>query len=147
MIISPTGLGIRGIDKWGDGAYGAGRGKRKHNGVDFICTPGQNIWFPFDLGIVSRIARPYTKGHFYGCKIVAIDDGKFYICKIFYFQPILSHIVEEVKLCKGMILGKAQDISKKYPGMTPHVHLQVATGLMPDKWINPKNILEVPDEH
>ena len=29
-MISPTGLGIRGLDAFGSGAYGAGRGKNKH---------------------------------------------------------------------------------------------------------------------
>ena len=146
-MISPTGLTIRGQDKWGSGAFGASRGKRKHNGVDFICTPGQSVWFPFDVGYMTRIARPYSKGDYLGCEIHAEDKGSFYVCKLFYFIPNATAIIEETKLHKGVVIGKAQDISEKYPGMIRHIHLQVSHAYHETKWFNPENILEVPDEH
>ena len=146
-MINPTSYGIRDQDKWGSGAYGASRGKRKHSGVDFICNPGQNIYYPFDSGYMTRIARPYSKGEYLGCEISAIDKGKPYICKLFYFVPNATFIIEETRLYKGATIGTAQDISDKYPGMTCHVHLQVAHMYKQLKWFNPEDILEVPSEH
>ena len=145
-MISPTGLGVRGDDAWGNGEFGASRGKRKHKGVDFICTPGQSIWFPFQFGFIERISRPYVQGKYLGAQLYGYDGGCTYVCKMFYFIPRTMLIIDAVSLQRGMVIGKAQDISEKYKDMTPHIHLQVRENLS-EKWVNPKNILEVQNQH
>ena len=64
-IISPTGKSIRLMDCFGSGLFNAPRGNEKHNGVDFICEPGQVVVSPVD-GIVIRQAFPYTDKDYTG---------------------------------------------------------------------------------
>ncbi len=52
-ITSPTGLGIRN-DPAGSGHYGAPRGRRKHNGLDFLCVPGQTVVCPIAAAKVVK---------------------------------------------------------------------------------------------
>lgn len=121
MIISPTGKGIREMDQWGSGLYGASRGHGKtHNGLDFICEPGQSIFSPIE-GTITRIARPYAKGAFLGVEI----KGKVLTIVLFYILPNQELIGRSVG--QGDIIGSAQDISEKHPGITPHVHLRVSS--------------------
>ena len=121
-MISPTGKGIRRSDKWGKGSYGDSRksqGSRyAHKGTDYICDPGQDIVAPI-RGLVTRFARPYAKGIYSGLLI----QGRHVAVKMFYFKPEKSIVGCFVK--QGRVIGKAQDISEKFPGMTPHVHLEI----------------------
>jgi len=146
-MISPTGYGIRGRDKWGSGCFGASRGKRTHKGVDFICTPGQRIWFPFEYGYMVREARPYAKTGFSGCEITAFEGDKYYLCKMFYFNPDLELVSKSKGIKMGEPIGVAQDISVKYPDITWHIHLQVAELHCKTKWFDPQTIWEVPQWH
>lgn len=121
-MISPTGKGIRRPDKWGKGEYGDSRksqGKRRpHNGADYVCYPGQAVVAPIS-GIVVRRARPYARGHYSGVLI----QGKHVTVKMFYLKPekdIIGCVVHQ-----GAKIGMAQDISEKFPGMTPHIHLEI----------------------
>jgi murein DD-endopeptidase MepM/ murein hydrolase activator NlpD len=116
-MISPTSRGIRDNDKWGSGRYGASRGDRKHKGTDYICRPGQEIKSPIN-GKIVRESKPYP-GSFSGLLI----KGNHLTIKMFYFMPFDALIGERVQ--KGQLIGTAQDISKKYPGMIPHIHLEV----------------------
>jgi len=118
VLISPTGRGIRGQDNWGSGAHNAPRGKRKHDGVDFICKPGQKVQSPI-YGRVVRVARPYVDSPYLGCLIA---NERLEI-KLFYFKPDISVIGKDIK--QGDYIGIAQDISIKYPGIVPHLHLQI----------------------
>jgi len=119
FLKSPTGLGIRGVDNWGNGCFKAPRGDHVHRGVDFICKPGQEVVAPI-TGVIKREARPYAKGVYSGCLIVSLDMD----IKMFYFALDKSLIGKQVQ--KGAVIGYAQDISEKgYPGMTPHIHLEI----------------------
>jgi hypothetical protein len=130
-MISCTGKPIRGTDPWGNGHYGASRGgSRIHLGSDFECKPGQHVVMPI-TGTVIRVARPYLSSDFSGlliqnCKIVL---------KMFYFTPELRFIGQT--LPKGHFIGIAQDISKRYEGMIPHIHVQVES-------IDPSLLLDIP---
>ncbi len=134
-MISPTGKGIRGSDKWGSGAYGSSRdnGSRIHSGVDFICEPGQNVLCPISSGKIIREAKPYSKGDYSGILI----RGKNIEIKMFYLMPIFPMIGQECR--KGDYIGIAQDISEKYPGMTPHIHLEIVS-------LNPGVLINLCDE-
>ena len=133
-MISPTGLGIRGIDVWGSGAYGAGRGKRIHKGADYVCIPGQSIVAPIN-GVIIRQRLPYAD------RVERILFGGVLIrgahCDItlFYLQLDVKLITMRVDI--GQKIGVAQDISLKYPGIIPHIHMQIDS-------INPELLINLP---
>lgn len=118
-MISPTGKGVR-IDSEGSGEYGAPRGNRRHNGIDYLCDSGQDIVAPFDMFIV-RVALPRT-----GSKLSGIQwrtqrsEGK-----MFYFLPDVQLINTWVG--QNQVIGKAQSVSSVYglPDMKDHIHFQV----------------------
>ncbi|MFZ7126998.1 MAG: hypothetical protein ACOWWM_12675 [Desulfobacterales bacterium] len=120
-MISPTGQRVRQKDKWGSGAYGARRdgGSRMHRGTDYICHPGQPVVCPIDQALVVREARPYAGGSYSGVLLRA----KRIEIKLFYLEPLLDLYGRTVRM--GDVIGHAQDISRKYPGIIPHVHLQI----------------------
>lgn len=135
-MISPTGNGIRHSDRWGRGDYGASRdhGARIHKGVDFICVPGQNVMAPC-AGDVIRIKRPYAspvKGVLFSGLLVRASDYEY---TLFYFEPLGEVIKTRIE--EGQIIGLAQDISIKYPGMIPHIHMQFDS-------VNPEIFLRLP---
>jgi murein DD-endopeptidase MepM/ murein hydrolase activator NlpD len=112
------------MDSQGSGKYGASRsgGTRKHNGTDFVVREGDPVFAPFD-GVVTRQAYPYDNDRFYTGLHLRTLDGKTNM-KIFYMKPLSAIIGKEVK--KGDVIGKAQDISKKWsPKMKPHIHVEI----------------------
>jgi len=118
-MISPTGKGIR-SDRYGSGEYGAARGTRRHNGVDYLCDVGQDIVAPFDM-IIVRVAKANIHSKTSGIKW---QRGKSTGIML-YFEPDQDLIGEPVK--EGDVIGKAQDVSKDYglPGMKAHIHFSI----------------------
>ena len=118
-MLNPTGMKIRGQDACGDGKYGAPRGSHMHKGVDYECVPGQAIRSPIS-GMIVREARPYAGEKYSGMLI----QGPRIAVKLLYirFGPSIK---PGLIVKKGDVIGLAQDISEKYPGITPHVHLEV----------------------
>jgi len=129
MLMNPTGKKIRN-DHRGHGHYGARRTKTvngrtvvyAHDGTDYECEPGQVVTAPF-TGVIEREARPYPG--YSGLVLV----GRRAKAMMFYVRPDPELIGKSVKI--GSRIGLAQDVSKKYPGMTPHVHLRI-TSLDPE---------------
>jgi len=117
-MISPTGKGPRGADSQGSGAYGSPRGGRMHSGTDYICEPGQNVYAPIS-GLVVREALPYSAESFSGLIIMSPSME----IALFYMEPDKALIGTQV--FEGQIIGEAQDITQKYPGITPHIHMQI----------------------
>ena len=124
-ITNPVGTKIRN-DKGGLGHYGAPRSKRlpngklkryAHEGTDYECIPGQDIKAPC-TGIMTR-SRPYAHSEYDGVRI----DAKRLSIQIFYVTPDKTLFGKSVIM--GQIIGKAQDISKRYADVTPHVHIQI----------------------
>lgn len=112
-------------DSQGDGFFGASRGRRQHNGIDILVTPGSAVYCPIE-GVMFRMAYPYgtTRGNdqWEGCVIVGVGDYKGYEVKIFYMRPFAMGDY----LFPGDIIGVAQDISRKYnPAMMDHLHVEV----------------------
>ena len=138
-LCNPTGKGIR-SDSGGDGHFGASRGDRKHNGLDFLCEPGQVIRAAIS-GKLTRSRPYYNDVEYVGCGIW----GKGYMVKMWYFVPYEDLIHDQVKA--GQEIGIAQDISKKYGGgMLPHIHLGLWS-LEPTTLLNPeKYIIMITDE-
>ena len=109
---------IRGCDPDGCGHFGAGRGDRKHNGIDIVVQETQPIMSPIN-GEVVRYAFPYEDRSFAG---LAIQNDDYFI-KIFYMAPSVE---PGTIIKKGQVIGFAQNIQRRYgPEITPHVHLEV----------------------
>jgi len=118
-MISPTGLGIR-VDSEGDGNYGASRGTRLHNGLDYVCSKYQDIIAPFNM-IITRGAYPKAYKVMQG---IAWQKGKSK-GRMFYFIPDPELIGKSVHA--GDVIGVAQDVSEYYglPNMANHIHFQI----------------------
>ena len=116
QFVNPTGGKIRNDSK-GLGHHGAPRGHRKHNGVDLICIPGQDILMPVD-GLIARVSMPYKNDdRWLGVYIISSRIE----IKMWYFVPNLLGM----ELKAGSVIGAAQNIGEKYEGVTPHIHLRI----------------------
>lgn len=123
---------LRDCDPFGCGNFGAPRGTRKHNGIDLIVSPGQDIFSPI-TGKVTRIAYPYASDLSYkGLEIV----NEQYKVKIFYINPTVA--IPSV-VTAGQKIAEAQNIAAKYGStMTNHVHFEVRNAL--NQVIDPTNL-------
>jgi len=128
-LVNPTGRKIRN-DSRGAGYYGVRRTKTvdghqieyRHDGTDYEAEVGQEVVMPF-TALVEREAKPCVG--YSGVYLV----GRRCKAKLFYVQPDPCLIGTTVNI--GHRVGVAQDISRKYPGVTPHVHLRI-TSLDPE---------------
>lgn len=118
-------------DSAGDGAFGASRGDRTHNGIDYSCSPGTGILAPCD-GVVTKLGYPYGDDLSYRYVQVTDTDGLDH--RVFYIEP-------QVRLNQNVIegtsqIGEAQDICARYPdqGMANHCHYEVKDG---DEYLDP----------
>jgi murein DD-endopeptidase MepM/ murein hydrolase activator NlpD len=124
---------MRGQDSQGFGYFGASRsgGARKHEGIDFVCTPGEAVYSPV-TGTLQRYSDPYGDGRFGGVFIV----GDQLSVKMFYLSPLVP---VGAKVRRGQQIGTAQQISKKYPGITEHIHLEAYNG---NVLVDPTGLIE-----
>ena len=115
-----TRRGSRLSDRWGSGQFGAGRGSRQHQGLDLLADPGEAVFSPI-AGTIRREALPYAGDARYR-GIVITGDGEWngYEVKLFYVEGLSCGSVRA-----GEVVGHAQDLSAKYPGITNHVHVEV----------------------
>lgn len=120
-------------DRAGSGVFGAGRGNRKHAGIDIECVPGEVVVSPIS-GTLKRVVYPYRGNTTY--KGADVTSGSETV-RIFYFVPDPEKIGKTVQA--GERIGIAQDITKKYPGsgMKPHLHIEVIRG---GKKVNPTSL-------
>lgn len=109
----------RGQDSWGSGEFGAPRGDRTHNGVDFACYPGTLI-YPVHVGRVSKLGWPYSDDSSF--RYVEITDERGYRCRYFYVEPSVN---EEQNVGLYTVLGKSQELGGRYENITEHVHIEV----------------------
>jgi RHS repeat-associated protein len=144
---NPTGKGIRKCDiKYGCGHYGASRdqGTRKHLGVDYISTPGQDVYSPIS-GKIIKFDDPYDdipslKGKFGN---IHISNNKYYVVVNYVKQKDIS---EGTYINAGDIVAVAQDLHKHYSAeMTNHVHVTMYQQ-KPWKRINPTNLIPLPSK-
>lgn len=113
----------RGRDAWGNGAYGARRdgGRRQHKGLDIVCQDNSVVYAPFDVTLNGRVIV-YTDP-----KKAVINDGinlsgAGLDFKLFYVRP--DSYRGMVK--KGQRLGVMLPMQAVYPGITSHIHVQMA---------------------
>ena len=120
-MLQAAALPQRGTDPMGSGHYGASRGSRTHNGVDYACYPETEIASP-TFGTVTKLGYPYGDDLSY--RYVEITDQFDKRHRVFYVEPSvqvgsLVHI--------GDVIGTAQDIEARYSGrgMKNHVHYEI----------------------
>lgn len=129
-----TRMHLRGQDQHGYGYFGASRsgGSRQHNGIDLVCAPGEAVFSPI-TGTVQRYANPYPGDSRYGGILL---QGEEFSAKMFYLSPVVP---VGTKVRRGQQVGVAQAISKKYPGITEHIHLEAYQGSV---LIDPSHLIE-----
>lgn len=114
---------VRGSDRWGDGHFGAQRGSRRHNGVDIVALPGDDVLSPMEA-LVVRLAYPYDDDFILsGVLLQGLGAYAGLEAKLFYLLPdpaLLGHSV-----AAGQRIGAAQSLQHRYPGITDHIHLEV----------------------
>jgi len=121
--IAPT---IR-SDRQGDGHFGARRGSRTHNGIDYIVTPGDLIASPVD-GMITKVGYPYASDLTY--RYVEITDTQNLRHRLFY-TTLHPNLQLNDLVIEGDQVAVAQDIAAKYPADEPrdaminHVHYEI----------------------
>ena len=132
MIFPP----IRKRDNHGSGEFGAPRGSRKHRGIDLACYPGSVILSDFD-GYISKIGYPYPpNGNKGGYRYVEVTTEEGERVRYFYVKPLVQ---KNSVVFEGNIIGVSQDITKFYPGMTHHIHVEI---IKDGKYIDPTEFLD-----
>jgi hypothetical protein len=119
MMINPTGQGIRN-DAVGLGTFMAARGKRRHLGIDLICNPDQMILSPI-AGVIERKAFPYADDMQWQGFI--ISNRTFTVR--FYYAKLNKALRPGSTVLMSEWIATAQDISQRYEGCTPHIHMEV----------------------
>jgi hypothetical protein len=110
----------RGNDAHGSGQFGAKRGARSHNGLDIVAEYNEEIYSPIE-GDLMREALPYPDDpSFRGILIKGVGNWEGYEIKMFY---VIGLICGRVK--PGSLVGRAQNLTEKYKGITNHVHIEV----------------------
>ena len=137
---SPTGKGVRKSDRYGSGEYGASRGRRTHDGVDYIAQAEQTVVSPIS-GRVLKISWPYASGVdanvLEGVEIQASDGTK---CWVWYLKPSVN-IINQVVKAGVTVIGKAKTLSNRYSkDITDHVHVRLQTRF--GSSINPSKVIK-----
>jgi murein DD-endopeptidase MepM/ murein hydrolase activator NlpD len=107
-------------DLEGDGHFAAKRGSKRHKGVDYEFSPGDEVESPVD-GIVTRLGYAYANEPY---RLIEILSHKGYLLwRFLYVQP---KVRAGDKVESGQVIGTAQAISDKYgPNMKNHVHVEM----------------------
>lgn len=122
-FVNPTGQAPREHDGYGSGEFGASRdgGGRQHAGVDYLAEGGQDVRAPIS-GYVSKIG--YVYGDDRTLRFIEITNPALrYVARVMYVD---SAVVEGQAVRLGQTIGSAHSLQSKYPGITDHVHLEVA---------------------
>lgn len=110
---------MRKPDRHGAGHFGAPRGSRTHNGVDFACAPGSTV-LACECGDVTKLGYPYADDLSY--RYVEITDAMGLRWRYFYVQPSVK---EGQQIMQGDAIGESQALGPRYEGITEHVHLEI----------------------
>lgn len=133
--------GIRGLDAYGGGGYGAPRdgGARKHLGVDLIAEPGADVVSPF-TGKIVHLGFAYPNSDLRSLHIQHVSGVR---VKLLYAG---SYFDVGQSVYAGQHIGFAQDVASYYAlknpnvkaRMTNHVHGEVfeaGPSIDPTPWI------------
>ena len=130
---------VRSWDAHGSGEYGAPRGERTHNGVDFAAMPESGC-LSLNTGTVTKLGYPYADDLSY--RYVEVTDNDGYRCRYFYIDPAVE--LGDV-VCAGAVLGHVQTLEPRYPRITDHVHFEVigpdGQYVDPNQYVSTHNLL------
>ena len=120
-VPNPT---IRAQDDWGEGHFGADRngGKRTHNGVDLVASPGASVTAPIS-GEVKKTGQVYRSGRQYD--YVEIETRGGHTVRVFYVSPDQSMQPGTLVVAGKTTLGTVQDLTLRYKDITNHVHIEL----------------------
>ena len=114
-------------DRRGQGTFNSNRdgGTRQHRGFDIEGVPGTSVYSPI-TGAVTAIGFPYS-GELRTRSVVIAGNGQYagMVVRVLYLiDPVSVEINENVT--RGVtVLGTLWDLRLIYPGIRPHVHLEV----------------------
>lgn len=111
---------MRGRDGQGAGYFGASRGGRTHNGMDFVAVPGTPVT-ALSPGRVTKLGYPYADRPEF--RYVEVTDRDGLRCRYFYVQPSVT-VGQSVGI--GDTLGTTQMLP--YDGIEQHFHFEVMKG-------------------
>ena len=123
----------RGNDVHGSGHYGASRGHRKHNGVDYSAVIGSVVHSLCD-GKVTKLGFPYNDDYSY--RYVEVTDKNGFAVRYFYVCPSVN-LGDMVK--KDDSLGSVQNLGKRYKNITNHIHFEIEVNgenIDPRPWLD-----------
>lgn len=110
----------RGRDAFGSGQPGASRGSRAHLGIDVIANPMQKILSPIDGNVIREAFPCKDDPSMRGILIRGTGNYIGWEVKLFYVLGLFSGQVKA-----GSLIGHAQSLASKYPGITNHIHMEV----------------------
>ncbi|WP_299077891.1 M23 family metallopeptidase [uncultured Paraglaciecola sp.] len=122
QVITP----LRGVDAYGNGAFGAPRNGSHptHRGVDYAAAAGSQVLSPVK-GRVTKHGYPYADALEF--RYLEITDGALNRHRFFYTNPMVEvgELVHE-----GDIIASVQNISGRYKSskknpMVNHVHYEI----------------------
>ncbi len=130
---------IRPDDDFGSGLFGASRGTRIHNGLDFFAEVGEAVYAPFDMelkrhGVPYEISRGLTLQEYKGLGIYSD-----YLVKVLYVKNTdpIGTIYN-----KGEVFAYVQDVSEYHSTaekhMNNHAHVEIYKN---GKLIDPQTVL------
>lgn len=119
-------------DQWGSGQFLASRddGKRKHLGLDIRAEGGTILLAPIGGIIIERVFPYMGANRYSGIVVKGTGPWAEYELTIYYLD---AYTLLQFKA--GEPLGIVQDITKKFPGMQNHIHIEVRKN---NKLINPE---------
>jgi murein DD-endopeptidase MepM/ murein hydrolase activator NlpD len=119
---NPTHGMIRTTDAFGSGGFGAVRdaGKRHHQGVDYVAAPGAPVHAPIS-GRISHLGFAYGGDKTYRYVEIA-NPNTGMVARVLYID---AAVVDGDEVVAGDVIGAAQDLGARYPGITNHVHVEL----------------------
>lgn len=122
--------GVRGVDKYGSGTFGASRdgGARMHLGRDYIALPGDAALFPIHA-VIERIGVAYANSPLGSIHLRGTGEHQGLTMKVLYVQ--CDHRVGDIGK-PGERLGEVQSLQSRYPGITDHIHCELYVATDPE---------------
>jgi murein DD-endopeptidase MepM/ murein hydrolase activator NlpD len=135
---NPTMGPMRGVDAYGSGEFHADRdgGKRVHEGADYVAAPNATIYAPI-TGIVTKIGYAYAKQTTLTF-VELTNQATALVSRVLYVDPSVT-VGQQVEA--GKPIGFAENLQKRYRGITNHVHVQITANRM---YLDPANLLPKP---
>lgn len=130
-----AGAAFRRRDSWGSGAFAASRdgGARMHEGIDVESPPRAPVTSAVD-GKVTKFGYVYN-GEEYRYVEVTTPDG--HVVRHFYVAPKPGLKDGDAVKAGATPIGTVQDVTKKYPGITNHVHVEMRYSGAPGRMDHP----------